>query len=1027
MTTAGPLWWRGLRSRPASNLFIMTLSAVVVLIAVLGPLLLRAITQSTITDAVQAAGPEGTSLTVTINGDVREDLYPLEAVIDAALAPVARGPARGLWQPAQTWIESVANVAWASKDRTTPGETSSRVRATNGCSGLVLKTGTCPTAKGQVLLSTADAGRARVQVGSVLIYRRADIPGRRFRVVGTYDADQVTAPLTRPGTEVGLTAVDGDPLITTSEQLQALPLPTQVSGRLLLRGPVTVADEPLLHRSVDDLQAAVLTQARSIAVVTRLPDVLDRVDDQSRAARILIAISEAQALALAGFALATVLQRTGRARRGEWGVGRLLGVPRRRWLRSVYAEPAIALLAGVPVGLAAGVVLARTSVNANLVPGTPVEFLRWPVLVAAVAAGLVALLVLVAVSLPSLRQSLATLLSEHAEPTRSSRFTVVAQAVVVLLAAASGYDLLAGGVLGTSGSHLGLLAPALFALGLALVAVRISVLIVRRVTRHPPRRLGALVVGRQLARTPSALTPAVVMAVGVALTIFATQVLALSIRNQDLRADAATGAATVLHVAAPAGTDLTAAVDAADPSGRYAMAVRERASEVDRGTGRVVAVDSRRLAAVSAWSPAWSNVTALAEALRPTTTAPVVLRGSRVVVTLDRVEVKPGIPLSATTGPADPGLSLIVDTGPMWRTVKLGAIARTNRLTGSIPCRGGCRLVAVGLTSGALQPYTARFVVTGVGTDVSPIADSGSWLGKPARWHPRVGDYYDPDPDASAIPSTTAAGLTLKVTDSLGGNLASVAPGDVIDPLPAVLGPTTELRPFAGMNEAAYGTGLDGAPQLLTVLGRASVLPRTLGDGVLVDLSNAAGLVDPHRDSGSAEVWLAPDAPAEIEPALNAAGLRVERRETLSDARAVLRREPTTRGAAVAVSLAETASVLTVLALVAARVVDGRRRRDWRILRDAGVRASTARRLAAIEVAVPALLGTVLGVLSGLAALHLAAPRLPLVDLSTPGPPPELRISWSPALVFSLIAMVVVVLIALIGARLETRDGRPER
>ena len=66
-------------------------------------------------------------------------------------------------------------------------------------------------------------------------------------------------------------------------------------------------------------------------------------------------------------------------------------------------------------------------------------------------------------------------------------------------------------------------------------------------------------------RSPSTLTPAMVVAAGLALAVFSTQVLALSVRNQGLRAQAIVGADTVLQVARPEGVDLVAAVRAADP------------------------------------------------------------------------------------------------------------------------------------------------------------------------------------------------------------------------------------------------------------------------------------------------------------------------------------------------------------------------------------------------------------------------------------------------------------------------------
>ena len=1021
------LWWRGLRSRPLVDLLLLALSAVAVATAVLGPLLVRAVEQSSVADTVAVAGVANTSLAVVVNGDAKQDLAPLVANAKAALEPVRSGPARELWAPLQQWTESTANVAWQTADQDRGGgATYSRLRVADGCPGLTLTAGVCPVLPGQALVSTSDVTQQGVAVGDTLSYRLTGVDGSRsFRVVGTYDPTTVATPLTRPGQQSYTTSVTtGDPLVVDAAVVTSLPVQTQVSARVVLARPVVVSDLPLLRESVDELGSGVLTQGLTLIIDTRLPDVLDRVTRRTDAAVVLVGVVEAQSLALALFAVVVVLTRVARARSAEWGAGRLLGVPRRRWCSSVYVEPALVLLLGVPVGFAAAAGVAHAAVRSGLRPQTPLEPWRWPVLVAGAGAGLLVLLALVAVSLPSLRRPLAELVSERSEAVGTTPAGAVAQTAVVLLALGTVYVLLAGDVLGGRGPQLGLLAPALFALALAVLGVRLAVVLVRRRARRPARFLVGLVVARQAARIPSSLSPAVVVAVGVALLVFAGQVLALSVRNAELKAEATTGAATVLTVGAPRGTDLVAAVERADPGGREAMAVHERASLGTTGAERIVAVDTSRLATVATWAPRWAGVADLAAALRPPTGAPVELRGRRVDVRFDLVRVRPQPPLADTVGPATPELTLTVDTGPRWVTVVLGTVERKDRLTAAIPCTGGCRVVALGLRSGPQQPYTASLRITAVGTDEQQVGDARGSLTTPGRWHPQVGAYYDPDPDAFAATEAGPGGLKITFTDRAGGGAPAVAPSDVVDPLPVLLGPRTEVQPFAGMDSTAYGTGLAADPQLVRVVGRAQVLPRALDDGVLTDLRTASALVDPQDDSSTAEVWLAPGAPPGIEASLTASGFVVTGREQLADTSAALLREPATRGASVAQTVARAAVLLTLLALVAARVVDApRRRADWRSIADAGVRARTLRRLAGVEIAVPALLAVVLGTASGVVAVLLSAPRLPLVDLSTPGPPLALGLDWSLVLLAALVSAVVVVVVAVVGAVLETRPA----
>ncbi len=1019
------------RSRPLINVLLVALSTVAVLAAVLGPLLVRAVGQSTLQDAVASAGLHASAITVTTELGAETPARVTDAVTQA-LAPVRRGASASLWAAPRLWTESTDNLAWGPAKGSTVAEGSSRVRvADGGCPGLTVASGRCPTTTGQVMVAADDASAHGVSTGSRVLLRAGDgYTTAEATVVGTYTPDPSDPTAPRPGTPAGTEAtVTAGPLVLTVNQSTELGLSVNVVGRVALAGGLRLQDEPSVRDAVVAVRTAVLEQARTILVDDSLPKLLDRVDDQVRSATVLVLVSEVQALGLAVFAVAVVLQRTARARTAEWGIGRLRGVPRRRWFASIYVEPAVALLLGLPIGVALGWAIARWSVTAHLRAGTPVELTRWPVVAAAGAVTLAVLVALVVVSVPSLRRPLVELIGQRSESRRSTVVGAVAQSAVVLLALASVYELVQGGVLRGGGSQLGLLAPGLLALALAVVAIRVAVLVVRRVTSRPPRRLGALVVGRQAARTPSTLNPAVVIAVGVAIAVFATQVLLISQRNQDLRADAVTGAATVLTVegANPAG--LVAAVDAADPSGRAAMAVQERAGIADVGVERVVAVDSARFAAVTAWSTAWADVD-VATALRPSAVPPVTLTGTRVEVGVSGYVVNgSGEPPSAS-----PRLLATVDTGTRWQTVDLGALAQSGRpdttLRAAIPCRAGCRLVSLATLSPQRNefesgpPYDISFTVTGIGTVTQPVATSYPWLRTPDRWRSRVGDQVTAEPRARAVPEATPAGLTVHAVDRDGSLLTAVLPADTQDPLPAVVTAQSGAEPFAGIPDATIGRGLDGLPQLLTVAGHASVLPRSLTDGVLVDLTAAQRLVDPSTYHPTSEVWLAADAPPGIESRLTDAGLRITGRELRSTTQAALDQQPSTRAAAASVSLGYAALVLALLALVAARVADvSRRRPDWRSLRDAGLTGRVVRRLAFGEIAVPAVLGAVLGTLSGVVASQLAAPRLPLVDQSIPGPPLDLGVGWVWVAGIGVAVVVVTVLTGAVAARWETRTS----
>jgi putative ABC transport system permease protein len=124
------------------------------------------------------------------------------------------------------------------------------------------------------------------------------------------------------------------------------------------------------------------------------------------------------------------------------------------------------------------------------------------------------------------------------------------------------------------------------------------------------------------------------------------------------------------------------------------------------------------------------------------------------------------------------------------------------------------------------------------------------------------------------------------------------------------------------------------------------------------------------------------------------------------------------------VVISAAALLLSLLALVAARWADaGRRSADWRALREGGVSPRRLRRLVRIEIALPAALGVLVGLLSGAIAARIAGSRLPLVDADAPGPPLDLQLAWWPIVLLGSGAVLVIALIAQIGALAEVRRG----
>lgn len=1023
---SAPLWLQSLRRRPLIGVLLFALSTAGVLTSALGPLLVRAVEQSSLADATTAAGPAGSSIAASFQVERGDDLGLASGDVLSVFAGATKGQADRLWQEPQLSVQTTSSLGW----RTAPvkeREMVSRVASgEDGCAQLMVVAGRCPTRPGEVLDSTADTSRSGAKVGSTLVLTSSSDRTPGVAVVGVYDPDRsTTLDLLRPTSLAGqLLQLSADPLITTRGQLDTLDLGAQITGRLTLVDGLSAQDEESARTTIDRVKAATVgVSGRLVVFDSQLPTLLDGVDRRVTSASVLILITVVQTDLLTVFALVIALQRLGRARSAEWGIGRLRGMPWRQWLTSIWAEPALALALGLPVGLAGAVAVGTAIVGRSLRAGTPVEWLRWPVLVAAVAAVMIALMALVAVSLRDARRPLIELLQQASDSRRVNLVGVVAQSAVVLLAAAALYQLVAGGVLSSRGSQLALLAPALFAFAMAVVAVRITVVVVRRITARAPRSLTGLVVGRHAARSPSSLSPAIVVAVGVALTVFSTQVLALSVRNQGLRAQATAGADTVLQVAAPADLDLVEAVRSADPTGKFAMAAKEKAASSDGGTSRIVAVDSTRVDAVAPWLAKWLGTGSLAQALHPADTESVMIRGRRVTLTVGDVSLKTS-PVEGFPSPAaPPELSLIVQVGNgAWQTVPLGPLqGKSASYRADVPCPDGCRLVGIDLFVGKGNAYQTTFTITELKTE---LAKSGlrPRLTQSGGWRERIGHIGGPNRAESLTATAMPAGLRIRASDTDGEAHNRAVPTDTDDPLPAIIAPGLSVQPFPGMPDVASGTGLDGQSQLIKVVGRATILPRALDDGVLVDLRNAQALSNPTDSEATSEVWLARDAPATIERDLVALGITVLNREHLDDIRQSLLEQGNTRGSVVAVWIALAGLLTALLTLVGARAADAARRRsDWASLRDAGLPSSVLRRLALVEIAVPSLVGVVVGVTSGILAIKLGAAKLPLVDIYTPGPPLDLLVAAVPLVAIIAGVTAVILAVAALGAFVETR------
>lgn len=243
----------------------------------------------------------------------------------------------------------------------------------------MMVSGRCPSRLGETLVSVADTAASKTHVGAMLSFPVSVSFGStsmtRLRVVGLYDPDRsVALDLLRPSSLAGqLAQLSGDPLITTRTQLAALGQGSLITARLRLAGPLDVQEEPAVRATLDQVKAATLGVAGRLVVFdSQLPQLLDDVYRRVASASVLMLVTVVQAEVRAVFALVIALQRLGRSRSAEWGVGRLRGMPWRAWLGSIWAEPSAALLLGLPVGWRVRLASPRSSSVVSCGPG-----LRW--------------------------------------------------------------------------------------------------------------------------------------------------------------------------------------------------------------------------------------------------------------------------------------------------------------------------------------------------------------------------------------------------------------------------------------------------------------------------------------------------------------------------------------------------------------------------------------------------------------------------------------------------------------------------
>jgi hypothetical protein len=759
---------------------------------------------------------------------------------------------------------------------------------------------------------------------------------------------------------------------------------------------IRLADVPALKRElriygrgaaigqlIDDSQTAipsVLAQGRATADELTAP----------------VVVVEAQLLVLCWLVLFLVVANGAEARGPEIALAKLRGLPTAATVVFGLLDSLVLVALALPLGLALSYGWVTGLVRLQLAPGTPMAMTA-PAVEAALGAAAAAVVAAVLAGVRTLRRPVVEQWRRATRRTRARSWLVDA---VLVLAAVGGLVALARtGAVGSGAaapSTAALVAPGLVVLAAALVGSRVLPMLCRGLF-GPTRRRGRLasfLAVRQLARRPSTLRLALVLAVGIGLVTFAVDAWAVGRANAHDRAWTEVGAAERLTVLPPPGADIGAIVDRLDPTGTRAAAVSETTDYNDVPPVVVLAVQPHRFARVAFWradfGPPLAN---LAGRLAPPTAPPVALTGDAVAVQVQvsGLEARRSPVLVADIGQPGGGLA----------PTDLGALHNGRQVfRAGLPCTR-CFLDGLHLDrpGSAFYPIRVRLLVTAVRVH----RDSG-WrqvpadLVRPGQWRPASAGAASPRPSASGLLLTARA-------SQLQTPAWEVA--DRPRRLPALV---TGAAIAAGSR--GHVAGLDGDQLRIRPVSVGPALPRAGAGAVILDRAFAQRAM--RGESGATEeVWLAPSAIRDFPRLLQHAGVTIVSRSNAAQQTALYERQGPELALLLFLCGAALGAVLAAGGCVLTSYLAGRRRTyEISALLVQGLRRRTILLALVLEQGLLLAFGIVVGAAAGIAGAVLALPTIPEFA-DTPAAPPMLYGLHTPLVAGTLAATVVALALAV--------------
>jgi ABC-type antimicrobial peptide transport system permease subunit len=996
------LLFRALKWRSGAAVALLVVATVAVLAAAAGPLYLDTANDSVLHAELRSNSEASNGITVIPQFDQinsATNVQRAEAVLKAAPRyDLYRWYDKGKLTLDEGVLYPNSNYAtYASDLISDPGQ----------CKVLRFVSGNCPTEVDQVAITQRTARAIDAHLGSSLALATGHSQVT-VKVVGIVAVGSASTPFW-----FGDDYFDFGPAITCGIGQRCLPLldaffttRASVIGFSAVEAidefplkvnSVHTTNTPALAASVNAF-SAYTNHVLSSPVSTDLGSEISSASKESSLMQSIVIVVDLQLVLLALFVLFGLVARTAETREREVALAKLRGFRIQSVLLVGLLEPIAMLTLALPVGLLLAFVAMRIA-QPLLLPGGLVAaqpLVLWAAVVA-YAGGIVA-------TLFGARRILTRRLSEElrAVESKSSNVTRAAlDAAALALALAGIVELLTAGVLnGSQPNPVAAFAPGLVAVAVAVVGVRVLPLlcsVVLRRTRNSSWLATGLAV-RQVVRRPASLRQITVLAVATGLACFAVTGWAAAGVNRVTRADYVLGAAKVLTVRVPAGVNLVSAVDRADPSGRYAMAVM--VSKIP--SQNLMAVQASRLRQVAYWPSNVSSTTLskLVRWLTPKQIPPLVFTGK---------EIRATITMTGNPSPPPDLVFNLVDSGGNPGVADFGYIREgTHTYTAQLPasCSGGCHVLQLQPlwyarpTGPQLAAYTlgvSRLETKGANgsgwrPSTSRLADTSYW-----KTNGQISVVHDPAAEAT---------LALSVIDQAAQSTSPyVIPGALPQVLHGVVTSTNSVSDSAATSVEDF----DGTSLTVNVPYQVVALPQLGAEGFLMNLTTATRAeISPPSETVS-QVWLAPHAPARVEGSLKSQGITVDSVKT-----------PATQinrmnhgGLALAylffLFAAGAAAVLAIGAAVFSVFMTSRRRAfELAVLRAIGVPNRTLLRSLLGEQLLVLGPGVILGILAGLLGALMALPSVPEFASTSGGPPVALVFSPLP-----IIGMIVVLLILL--------------